>query len=349
MKLAVPYNYDFSLIEKIVPNYCNYISELYLPAPSEIAGSCRPHKQPINYKKSISKIVEIMHKSNIKVNVLFNAQCEGLDAFKEQKFKRVINFIKKYKEKYDLDSITWIDVAHIEEIKRKIPDIEIHGAIDLMVTDLQKAQYLKEMGFNAITIDRSINTNLKLIKEIKEGIGLKLKILVNSPCIPSCPFRIQHVNITSHLSIAKNEISDNERYKISTVFFNLCAKEFQKNPWYFFNSGFVRPEDLKYYEGIIEIAKIGDRTSSTESILRFIDAYSKRHYDGDLLDLISIQMKTFDKMNIGFPNPKIPNSLIKRLSRCDKVCIKCDYCKDLFMRINPRWKVPRKSAEIFSR
>ena len=56
-------------------------------------------------------------------------------------------------------------------------------------------------------------------------------------------------------------------------------------------SRWIRPEDLHVYEALgIDDFKIIDRSRSTAWLLRATKAYATRNYDGNLLDIVSLEM-----------------------------------------------------------
>ena len=56
-------------------------------------------------------------------------------------------------------------------------------------------------------------------------------------------------------------------------------------------SRWIRPEDLHVYEALgVKEFKIIDRSRSTAWLLRATKAYASRRYDGNLLDILSLEM-----------------------------------------------------------
>jgi hypothetical protein len=56
-------------------------------------------------------------------------------------------------------------------------------------------------------------------------------------------------------------------------------------------SRWIRPEDLHHYEALgIDEFKIIDRSRSTPWLLRATKAYASRRYDGNLLDILSLEL-----------------------------------------------------------
>ncbi len=336
MKLSIPYNYDLNLVYEIAKRRPKNIDELYLPADQSVVGSGRPHKQPNDYDKQVPVIIDLMHKHGIKVNMLINGQCEGLAFYEERNLKRLLEYIRFFRNEFGLDSITVIDAIHLEDIKNYIPDIELHSAVNLMVNTVQKARYLKALGADVITIDKDINKDIGMIKKIKEATGLSLKMLVNDSCLPDCVYRIQHANAVGHVGCLNYEEYEEFGKDINLVFIRQCGKLYKESPWLFFKSSFIRPDDIKYYEGIVDSIKIVDRMGSTGEILNIIDAYSKDTYSGDLLDLVFVGKAALRKKGITILNGMMPEDFFAKITSCSKDCMECNYCRNILGIMAPK-------------
>ena len=60
-----------------------------------------------------------------------------------------------------------------------------------------------------------------------------------------------------------------------------------RNPVHYIRSEWIRPEDLPLYEEMgYDLFKLAERDIPTEMMMLRVKAYSERHYDGNLLDLI---------------------------------------------------------------
>jgi hypothetical protein len=66
-----------------------------------------------------------------------------------------------------------------------------------------------------------------------------------------------------------------------------CSKAKVKDPVNFIRSDWIRPEDLHLYEALgYDNFKLGERNLPTSLMMKRIEAYSTRKYDGNLIDLI---------------------------------------------------------------
>jgi len=302
VKYSIGYNYDLKLLD-LLEIFRDHISGLYFPIPQRFMGSGRALKENADYEKDIPKLIRKCNELGIRSELLLNATCEG----EKDCSDKIINYIKELKEK-GLTSVIVTNPIYISKIKEKI-NIEVESSVNCYVKELEHAQFLKQLGADVITIDRDINRNLELIKKIKEKTGAKLKMLVNEGCLRNCPFRKIHFNMISH-AIETNEF---DRYS--------CIQIIKKNPHKVFSIPFVRPEDIKHYEGLIDYFKLATRTMNTGKIGLLLDAYIKQKYDGDLLFLLSTK-SLFEYFNA------INNSILTKNNFFENVNNE-EFCKKL--------------------
>jgi hypothetical protein len=88
--------------------------------------------------------------------------------------------------------------------------------------------------------------------------------------------------------------------------------------------GFIRPEDVWYYEKyfLCDIIKIAYRDNNSALLKEKYKAYFRRAYRGNLFEILSSN-KHYD---ICCDNQKFPQGFINKVMKCDKNCDYCDYC-----------------------
>lgn len=270
MKFSIGYNHDKRML-KLIESAKEFIESFYFPIPKEFSGSGRALDQKADYREEIKEIIKTCKNSKVKSLMLINASCDGKNTANKEYLKKLTDYLNSLK---DLDGVILTNPILISEIKSKT-NLEIHSSVNCYTKTVEQALDLKELGVDVLTLDRDINRNLDLIKEIKEKTGLKIKLLLNEGCLRNCPFRNIHFNAISHYS------DTNEFDK------RACTTILKKHPEKLFQIPFIRPEDLKHYRGIADYFKLGTRTMSTENILLVLKAYAEESYDGDLLFLLT--------------------------------------------------------------
>jgi hypothetical protein len=83
-----------------------------------------------------------------------------------------------------------------------------------------------------------------------------------------------------------------------------CSRMKLADPVNYIRSDWIRPEDLPHYEALgYDRFKLAERNAPTEVMVRRVKAYSERHYDGNLLDLVQ---------GWGFRNGPGPSRYVRR-------------------------------------
>lgn len=315
---SLGYNHTKSFIE-MIPLLEGRVNEIYFPIPSKIMGSGRVITHEKDYEKNIIKIINACKENSMESNMLLNPTCEGKNAGGKKLADRIIIYLKKM-QKYGLSGVSVTNASLVQRIKKEIPGLIIHSSVNCYVKNIEHAKYLKDLGVDVITIDRDINRDIDLIKKIKKATGAKIKVILNEGCLRNCPYRHTHFNMISHFKDTDyfDEVS--------------CINIYRKNPEKLFSIPFIRPEDLKKYDGIADYYKLSTRTTPIMKIPIILDAYIRESFDGNLLYLLStkglfLHFKEIDNKILnkeGFGN---------MLWNCaDKECNGCEYCKDLLKK-----------------
>ncbi len=278
LNFSIPYNNDFETLEKIVQlnrGGKNRIEGIYLSAPQDIFGSGRDVKK-IN-PDHIRKVIKFCKKYSYKVDLAFNSTCEGLDWYNVTFISRTLNFIKKMR-KIGVNGAIFSNPLYIQKTKKEFKDMEIIASAFCCIDSLEKAKYYENLGATTI-VPNDINRDFNMLKKIKEGTNLKIRLMVNEGCLWKCPYRIVHNNYTSHLSRSSEDFIDFAS--------EICIRERARNPSTILKSGWIRPEDLKKYKKITDYFKIVGRTMPNEWIKDVVRFYLNEKYDGNLLDILA--------------------------------------------------------------
>ncbi|MHC1567717.1 MAG: U32 family peptidase [Candidatus Syntropharchaeia archaeon] len=266
--------------------------------------------------ENISEQVWFAHEKGIKVNVLANSSCLGGDHLSPDGYKRYRWYFERLNE-IGVDSITLTDPYFIELVSREF-DMKVVVSCIAFVDSPQKAIFYEELGANVITIDTGINRNFDVLQGIRESTECELRILVNEGCLYSCPFRFFHYNLISHGAL-------------SDYYHDRCLSMRIRNPELIIKSGWIRPEDLREYEKIgIDSFKISGRTHPLNWLVSTANAYIRRSYHGNLLNLLDCPR---DLRDLFYIENDLLDGAIERWKECKKLCIKCGFCTDLAKRV----------------
>lgn len=372
MKLSLATNFDNNLIDKI-KKYPIY--EVYGKLNIDLIGGGRP----TNYLKELDKItfedhVKKVREAGINFNYLLNSAClENLNQDRNW-IDNIIDFLN-YLKSVGVNHLTICNPYLLELVKKYYKDdfvvrISSFACIDTYL----KGKYWQDLGADILCLDFcKINRDFKMLKYMKDNLNCKLELLCTNSCLKDCPMIHTHVNDLAHASKYKENVNEYEdwglnfcqRYQLNNI------EEYIKSPW-------IRPEDIKYYEEIgIEHFKITERDFSTEALVKRVEAYVNRRYDGNLLDLIQgsgldriedikvdrkkvfntrkevideikrvrgIGVKREMPRHIFIDNSKISERFIDffRNNKCNGMCKSCGYCKKISE------KVIYKNEEVIS-
>jgi len=221
-----------------------------------------------------------------------------------------------------LGSIVVTNPYYIKRIKREIKDIRIESSVNCYLKTVEHALYLKDLGIDVLTIDRDINRNIALIKEIKDRTNLKIKLMLNEGCLRNCPFRVMHYNYLSHHGNVSQKIPD------SIFPDRFCLDIYLMNPLKVFRTPFIPPDALSYYESFIDYYKLSTRVFSNNRIETCIKAYINQSFNGNLLEILdSPGLLFFEYIDY---NALRKSNFFEKMLGCTDECSNCGYCKIIF-------------------
>ncbi|MFH0799261.1 MAG: tetratricopeptide repeat protein [Pseudomonadota bacterium] len=324
MKFSIGYNHDIKLLD-LLDVYKDNIEALYFPIPRQYLGSGRHIPQKNGYLNEIPEIIKKCASLNIKSQLLLNATCEGESGLEKNFFSKIIDYMQGLKD-LGLKSAIVTNPAYISEIKEQIKEIEVESSVNCYVKTVEHALYLKDLGIDILTIDRDINRDISLIKEIKDKTGLKIRLMLNEGCLRNCPFRKMHFNFIAHTK------PKSKAEMIGGIFFEKwCMKILSQNPAKIFSVPFIPPDALKYYTRFVDYFKISCRDSRTSQIEFRLKAYISQNFNGNLLSLLDCSglapyFRYIDSRVLNEGN------FFKRMLECTGNCDECNYCRKLVNR-----------------
>lgn len=350
MELSIPTNWNFDLLDQIegLP-----VHDIYGKSTKDVLGGGRP-SYALNdaSREKIQKYVDRVHDLGAEFNYLLNAPCFGNTEYTKKGQKNILELLD-WLDDIGVDSITATSPYLLQVIEEQSSFKTITSTYCCIDT-VQRAKQFEKLGVDIITLPQYINRNFKLLNEIEEGTSAGLKLITNLVCIFGCPYLSTHyhANVMGH---ASGEDSVFGEYSI----FN-CTEELLSNPEEIIKARWIRPEDLEKYEQLgFEIFKIAGRNRTSEKIAEMAQAYAKKKFDGDLIDLFDVGwnrsthsplsfkelpknisfLKTANKIrkalknvNIKLDNQSISDDFIKQFlgKDCKSTdCVKCGYCKEI--------------------
>lgn len=136
-----------------------------------------------------------------------------------------------------------------------------------------------------------VNRDFKLLKKMllyTKGKNVTLRLIANNLCLHMCPYSIMHGTVQGHFSCSDSCSRGDIDYCLMK-----CLSTKIEDMSNLISSDWIRPEDLCYYEKLCEETdnfnlsiKLVERTKSTKFLTRVVEAYARRQYKGNLLDIL---------------------------------------------------------------
>jgi len=327
MKFSIWYNEQdsfFDLLEK----YKNNISTVYFGAPSHIWPSWRAIIQDDDYENQIQKLITKCSEYWIWTILTFNATTEWTKTGDKEHMLNLIKYIKRLHKDW-LKSVSLTNLLYVRFIKKAIPEIEIYSSVNCYLKNVEQALYFKKLWVDILTIDRDINRDVKLIKMIKEKSWLKIQLMLNEWCIRNCPFRNTHFNIIANN--IENNLENKKSWKYNLVERFSCTPMLAENKRIIFRMPIIRPEDLYYFDGLVDFYKLVTRWLSTKKINTFLKAYTDWFYHWNLLDIIDMSIIDYQLYVDYIDNDKLTRFwFFEDLQSCPWDCDTCTNCNKYF-------------------
>ncbi|MBU0457181.1 MAG: hypothetical protein ABH824_01530 [Nanoarchaeota archaeon] len=329
IKFSVPYNGDSEIVDFFI-EHKNFINDVYFGLPYNILPSGRImgfNEKPNNYLQNLHKTLNKLKENKIETSLVINRNCEGEKTFSTEMINEYKEIIKPFIRNKLINNVVLSNPIYYDELKKEFPNLTFSISVNTNINTLYKAKYIDGFGFDIIIIDREINHDKELIKEISKKVSAKIKILVNECCLNECLFRTSHFNLLSH---HKENIDYKERIP--------CVKIYSKEPWRMLKSSFILPRDLYEYEKFVDIFKLAGRSLPTKILKYLLRLYFYREEEGDLLAILSSYglftwKNEFVKRNNKIPfleMSKLPKDFKNFIANCNFNCKECEYCKNIW-------------------
>ena len=345
MQLLVPTNWDLDLIAPL--SKLKDDVQLYGVLPTSMIGSGGSGPE-ITYmtRNQAEEYIEQAHSAGLRFDYLLNAPSMSNMEWDENTHRELLEHLE-WISKLRVESVTITIPYLLELVKRQFPHLKVRVSTIAHVDSVARAKSFESLGADSITLDISINRDFQLLKAIKNAVNCELNILANNLCLYQCPYEYYHHDSLGHASQSYNPLNGCyvDYCVVRCTLDRLCdISQNIKCRW-------VRPEDIHAYEEIgIDVFKISGRSMSTERILNAATAYSLRHHQGNLYDILNVLTPKTGFLNSALPSaqnnatkppPKlyIDNQALEgfidffKKQDCLSRCNHCDYCQKIANRV----------------
>jgi collagenase-like PrtC family protease len=331
MKVAIGYQHtgEGEPFSAIVADYRDRIGEVYFPWPGQASG--RPplghavDVSPEEIQQVLEEELQTLRRMGVKLDLLFNANCYGERAVSVSLGKEVVSTVDRLGALGCCPEIVTTTSPMIARtIKRHFPGIEVRASVNMRIGTVQAMGYVQDL-FDSFYIQRDLQRNIDYLKKVRgwcDRHGKKLCLLANSGCLRFCPGQTFHDNLIAHSADAETLVNLPDWNP--HVCWNLYKDpenfaEILKATW-------IRPEDIGFYDGIIDTVKLATRQHAHPRMV--IGAYAERTFRGNLLDLLEPGFSPAFAPRM-IDNSAFPSDWRERISRCSGDCDTCAYCRQV--------------------
>jgi collagenase-like PrtC family protease len=245
------------------------------------------------------------------------------------------------------DSVTVTIPYLVELIKRQFPRLRVRVSTIAHVNSVARAKLFESLGADSITLDINVNRDFALLKAIRNAVNCELTVLLNNLCLYQCPYEYYHHDGLGHASQNYNPING---YYVDYCVLR-CTLDRLRDVSQIIKCRWARPEEIHVYEEIgMDVFKISGRSMPTERILRAATAYSSRHYEGNLYDILNVIAPKTGFIGSALPGEQsngvgspprfyIDNQALEgfmdffKKQNCLSGCSHCDYCRRIASKV----------------
>lgn len=235
-------------------------------------------------KKEAATFIGETRKRGLGFNYLINGTCLDNLEFTKKAYRKILEHME-WIASTGADMVTVTLPFLIEMVKREFPRLKVAVSSFARVQNVHLARCWKEMGADKIILPESVSRDFRSLRLIREAVDCELELIANHCCLFQCFLDLYHRNMVSHGSQADHACGG-----FAPDYCKLACQRLKiLKPVELIKSTWIRPEDVSYYEEIgIDCLKLVERFRGTESLLRILDAYGQKRFDGNLVELLTL-------------------------------------------------------------
>jgi len=309
MKYSFPYcEGTFDYLWKN-PKLCRYVNDIYF-SDNKIFHSAR--NSPLT-KDHWDELYDISEKLNIPLNYIMNPSVYDPSIYFGEQKEHLASKIKLLKT-VDVTIITFNNTMLMNDhlIKKALEPYEVKNSVNNMVINLEQVKELVEVvGLKSIFLGRDINRNMSEIKRIHsytKDKGIKLHLLCNENCYPSCVYKV----FCDDLICTASQKGDRTFNELNEYRSTVACDQSKFSLYQKLANNIIYPSQVKHYEDYIDVIKISGRLNPIDHISQVFEAYVNE--DNTYL---------VDQMYNGLI---IPQGYYDYTLNCKNKCASCSVC-----------------------
>ena len=210
-------------------------------------------------------------------------------------------------------------IAHM--IREYNPQIRLKASVNMKIGSVKGMAYVAHL-FDSYCVAKECNRDpdrLNRMHQWAQENGKTLTILANSGCMRDCSGQIFHDNMVAH----EAQIAQKKNIEFLPYMCWNYLKD-PKNRVSVLQNTWILPKDIDRYEGLADQVKLATRAHQLPGMV--IDAYARRKYSGNLLDLFEPGFGDAFAPYV-IDADKLPEDFWQQTSSCNKSCESCGYCQ----------------------
>jgi collagenase-like PrtC family protease len=281
MKLSVGYSFQPDLLRRLAA--FPEVSEVYAQRGNEVTGGGRSgYTLPSVSKRRLAEAVAEAHRHGIAFNYLLNgASLGGIEQTRAGQ-RRIRATIEELQD-MGVDALTVASPLLARIIHTRYPRFSIRASAFAMIDSPAKARQWEELGADTLCVSAiACNRDFRLLERIRKAVSCELQLIANATCLHRCAYEPTHMQL----------LGDSSRRGDPTGGFCLdycllhCSRKRLQDPLHYIRAAWIRPEDLHVYEQLgYAYFKILERSCPAGLLLKRVEAYVNRSFDGNLLEL----------------------------------------------------------------
>ena len=309
MRFSVPYNHQPDYADKVIQPFGHVIHDVYLPIHVSVAATGRPWRGPHSrsaYDDQLDQLAHACEPFGISYSFIANlppeTPAQGIS---------LVDEVLRLHERFPSAHFGLVSYELAVQLHKTNPDIELYPSTVVHITNPTAAWYWKtHVGAKSVVLCRSINKRPEIIRAIKRT-GLKVRMVINDRCVPSCPAELEHVTYVrryDYLGLSWPGKPDPMQGECRP---EVCRLK-KQNRWFIAQKD-VLPGHLHHLEGLVDYVKLAGRQHDSTKIAAELER--------------NALMEELDNPHPVFPYSEPPEAY-EKLTTCDRVCDLCGWCHE---------------------
>lgn len=326
---SVPADFRLSTLQQIEKTNKRYsdrkVAEVYgqITKGSITASGRMPDHLPQIGIEQLETYIRQCKKYGIQFNYTLNASCMGNDELTDISNGQMREFLLSL-DQAGVASYTVALPFLIDLVKQLLPNRTVKASAICEINSLGKALHYRHLQVDRIVLDPDITRRFDLIRNIRDGFGENVEIIVNNACLKGCPYKMFHYNHEAHCR-PDDTTKNNRQY-----YYHKCSLQKAQDCSNYIKLNWIRPEDLPFYikEGVRYFKIHGRNSTCGDGLIKVIQAYMSGNFDGNLMDLLTL-FQPYNAFQPVIDNRKLDGfleHLYQYPDTCDDRCESCGHC-----------------------